>query len=137
MKTCTVCKTNKPLTEYYNLKASKDGKSYRYIPCDTIARNRYTNAYPERVKKALRERNWKYKYDMEPHKYDIMLSQQDSKCAICGSKHDKQSDYFAVDHNHSTGAVRGLLCNKCNRGLGFLNDDITTLKRAITYLETH
>jgi hypothetical protein len=68
-----------------------------------------------------------------------MLLDQDYKCAICKIseteiKH-KRNTYFAVDHCHSTGKVRGLLCNNCNCILGFINDKTEHLNNAIKYLE--
>jgi hypothetical protein len=72
--------------------------------------------------------------------YDQMLEQQGGLCAICGreetqinTKTDKPFS-LAVDHCHKTGAVRGLLCMKCNRGLGLFEDNIEVLKKALAYL---
>ena len=50
------------------------------------------------------------------------------------SKQGQGLDVVAIDHNHVTGEIRGLLCNACNKGIGFLNDDIRLLKNAIKYL---
>ena len=47
----------------------------------------------------------------------------------------ERTEWFAVDHDHETGAVRGLLCNHCNRGIGLLGDSITNLENAIKYLQ--
>jgi hypothetical protein len=52
-------------------------------------------------------------------------------CAIC-----KAEGPLVIDHDHSSGAVRGLLCQQCNSGLGFFRDNIDTLKQAIAYLES-
>lgn len=73
--------------------------------------------------------------------YNEMLSKQDDVCAIC-----KQPETAAirgkvismpVDHCHKTGKARGLLCTKCNRGLGLFRDDKSILKNAIEYLTSH
>ena len=58
---------------------------------------------------------------------------QDNKCALCKTPF---SDKIKpnVDHCHSTEKIRGILCNKCNSGLGFLGDNIESLERAINYL---
>ena len=70
--------------------------------------------------------------------YEDLLKKQHGMCAICGvqekdyiAKHGKK---FAIDHNHKTGQIRGLLCCKCNRGLGYFQDSITNLENAIAYL---
>lgn len=66
--------------------------------------------------------------------YAGMVVAQGSKCAICGTFHEYAAA-LAVDHCHSTGKVRGLLCRSCNTALGFLKDDVALLRAAIDYLE--
>lgn len=66
--------------------------------------------------------------------YNLMLSSQGGKCAICktvftGTVH--------VDHDHKSGTVRALLCGKCNKGIGLFNDDVNLLNDAISYLAYH
>jgi len=74
-------------------------------------------------------------YGITSSDYDRMLEEQEGKCAICKSPStNSRSKYFMVDHDHDTGAVRGLLCHKCNVLLGQADDDTTVLKNAITYL---
>lgn len=69
--------------------------------------------------------------------YNNMLIEQDNKCAICKSSksNTKLTNVFYIDHDHKTGKVRGLLCNKCNFALGQFNDDISILQNAIKYLK--
>jgi len=73
--------------------------------------------------------------------YNEMLKKQYNKCAICKKPQPKYSIYkwsekrLSIDHNHSTGRIRGLLCSKCNLAIGLLKEDVKTLKRAIRYLE--
>lgn len=64
--------------------------------------------------------------------YSEMEKNQDYKCKIC-----KIKQKLHVDHDHSTGKVRGLLCNGCNRGLGFFSENIVALKEAIEYLKNN
>lgn len=82
----------------------------------------------------------KNKYGLTEADYEAMLKKQGGLCAICnadrgGNRHG--TDYLAVDHCHDTGKVRGLLCQKCNHGLGKFNDDLTMLRKAAQYLEDH
>lgn len=63
--------------------------------------------------------------------YAALHAAQDGKCAICG----KRETRFAVDHDHYTGAIRGLLCRNCNLGLGSFQDRPDALRRAISYLK--
>ena len=64
-----------------------------------------------------------------------MLANQNGKCAICATTEHRGRGNFYVDHDHSTGKIRGLLCNPCNIALGMFRDSIDTLKKAISYLE--
>lgn len=67
-----------------------------------------------------------------------MLEEQHGVCAICGKPETKpNAKYLAVDHDHKTGEVRGLLCNNCNRALGLLQDNTEVLQNAINYLKKH
>jgi len=66
--------------------------------------------------------------------YDAKLQEQGGRCAICQSR--PVSQRLAVDHNHQTNAVRGLLCKRCNHDLlGAAHDDVAILRRAVAYLE--
>lgn len=84
----------------------------------------------------------KRKYNITLEYYKELLNIQDNKCAICLSDGDyrswkdgrQQRIPFCVDHDHYTGNVRGLLCNKCNIGIAMLKEDIAILTNAINYL---
>jgi hypothetical protein len=137
LKTCTVCKDSKPLDDYYNSKSSKDGKGYRCKPCDSDARQKWAEDNPIREKASRRGRLLKYKYGITLAEYTKMLEDQSRSCAICGCLENSSRVHgsLAVDHCHSTGSVRGLLCNQCNRAIGMLNDDVDLLRSALKYLE--
>jgi hypothetical protein len=75
----------------------------------------------------------KYLYGIPLAEYERLRARQHNACAICGRAPDGA---LRVDHDHRTGRVRGLLCNKCNIGLGLLGDDRESLTRAIAYLDS-
>lgn len=93
----------------------------------------YRAANPEKSKAAVRACGFK-KYGMTPKDYDEMLARQDGGCALCHKKAPGGHGRFHVDHDHKTNVIRGLLCNNCNRGLGFFRDDPVLLAQAISYL---
>lgn len=124
MKTCVRCEKSKPLTEFgearYKTKTSVNSRVKSY--CKACF-----GSY-ERIRK----------YGVSDHAYASMLSEQWGCCAICRTTVPGRRDkFFAVDHNHTTGAVRGLLCQSCNRAIGLLKDDPSILRAAATYLEVH
>jgi Recombination endonuclease VII len=71
-------------------------------------------------------------YGITLEDYDIMLARQNGACAICSRIPDKR---LAVDHCHTSGKVRGLLCAKCNSGLAFYEDNPRYLLAAVSYLQ--
>ncbi|MER9436732.1 endonuclease VII domain-containing protein [Mesorhizobium sp. M0618] len=78
----------------------------------------------------------KQRYGITLEKFDEMVASQNGLCAICetdtpGGRWDR----WSVDHCHTTGKIRGILCHSCNTGIGALNDDIDRLRKAIGYLE--
>jgi hypothetical protein len=91
----------------------------------------------------VRLRNQKYgrkyilaKYGLTQDQYERMAAERDGKCDICRRRppDTKQLRNLRVDHDHETGAVRGLLCNSCNAGMGQLGDDPDRLMAAVRYL---
>jgi hypothetical protein len=70
-------------------------------------------------------------------RYRAMLAEQGGVCAICGAPKPGGRGSFHVDHDHATGAVRSLLCLRCNAMLGHARDDEAVLGRAIEYLRVH
>lgn len=66
--------------------------------------------------------------------YDILYARQKGKCAICDTHASELKRALSADHCHTTKEVRGLLCNKCNIGIGYFNDDVVLLTAAISYL---
>jgi hypothetical protein len=85
------------------------------------------------VSKANHEKRVAEVYGLGDGEYDLLLANQDGACAICLRKPGAKR--LAVDHNHETEEVRGLLCKACNRDvLGHLRDDPEALQRAIEYL---
>jgi hypothetical protein len=84
-------------------------------------------------KESLRKSHLKRKYGLTPDDYDAMLAAQRGGCAICGAP-APEGQSLHVDHCHDSGAVRGLLCFRCNAGLGQFDHDSERLARAASYL---
>lgn len=87
-------------------------------------------------KDKVRDSKLRERYGITLVDYQRMLEEQNSRCAICQSPdvNRKNSEHFLVDHCHVTGEVRGLLCYKCNIGLGAFSDSVENLNSAIDYL---
>ena len=83
----------------------------------------------------------KYGADFDLRRLQTMAAEQDHKCAICGQPETEMRNgivrHLAVDHDHVTGKVRQLLCQRCNKGIGTFNDDIELIFKAIGYLKKH
>lgn len=143
MKICKKCKQEKPLTEFHKDSSHKDGLRLDCKEC----RKPVVAAYYRRNSLRIKQRNLtqaqrrrantlRYAYGINTENYEQLFIKQNGKCAICGKPEERKgSAYLCVDHCHKTGKVRGLLCHKCNSGIGKLNDDVTLLKNAISYLE--
>ena len=83
---------------------------------------------------AMRKKEWlKYNYGITLEIWEDMYAKQNGVCAICLKK-CKTKKQLAVDHDHNTNKIRGLLCSKCNRGIGMFEDDVNLLNKAIIYL---
>lgn len=90
----------------------------------------------ERTKDIVRKYILKKKYGITVADYQRLLVLQGGRCAICRSdKPGGRGLRFYVDHDHVTGKTRGLLCIRCNTGIGGLRDNVLILRAAIAYLE--
>jgi hypothetical protein len=132
LKTCTKCKEGKPFTAFSKSKKTRDGHAYYCKVCKA----QYAKDWFER-NGGVRSHNLKQAYGITQADYESMLEEQGGCCAICGTKNTGHTAHFAVDHDHATGKVRGLLCSLCNTGLGGFRDDPKRLEAAINYILTN
>lgn len=128
-KPCYNCKEIKPLTDFHKHHNRKDGRRGICKPCRSI-RNYESN------KDVQRNNLLKKNYGLSLKDYNDMLVNQNYKCAICKRPNTDFSKQLAVDHCHTTGKVRGLLCMNCNNGLGKFMDNEELLLEAIRYLKS-
>jgi len=104
----------------------------KYIPKPKIVKD--TN--PEVVKLDAKKRMLKHRYRLDYDDYLLMYEQQDGKCKICNTDKELGTvNGLLVDHCHTTNKVRGLLCNRCNSGLGHFEDNLELLNNAIEYIK--
>ena len=96
---------------------------------------KYQREYRAKNSLKVRNREIKKAYGIDFQDYDRMLSEQNGVCWIC----EEQDPHgrLAIDHCHTTGKIRGLLCRNCNRALGAFKDNVERLQRAIDYINKH
>lgn len=133
MKTCKKCNQTLPLASF-----SKGQGSFKKLndckACDSKRRNDYhANLSDEkRAKHKIRQKMYDYtvKYGLPEELARQLTISREGDCAIC-----TETRLLVVDHCHTTGLVRGLICAKCNSILGYAKDSVATLENAIRYLK--
>jgi hypothetical protein len=165
MKTCSKCHEELPVERFQRHATTADGrrpechacgaaysKAYREAHREQTAatarryrtrnrerRNAYSlawaKAHPERAKRTQRRHLLKKYYGLSERDYDAMVASQGGLCGLCRRPPGKRG--LAVDHDHSTGRVRALLCDSCNVALGLMRDDPALLRAAANYIEAH
>lgn len=128
-KKCGKCRHILNSSEFSSNPSKCDGLNGECRPCVNAARRARHTVSRGREDQLRR-------YGLSVAAYDALLDSQGGACAICGrTKSDDTRGYrLAVDHNHETGAVRGLLCGYCNRAIGLMRDDPELLEKAAQYL---
>jgi hypothetical protein len=163
MKLCTKCKDIKNVENFHNDRSRKDGK---YPWCKSCVRDwninnssnphykeyktKYQREYakrPERRqqiaayqqteagKRCKRRSKLKQKYSLDEATYNFILKSQKNACAVCRNPLTI-TKHTHIDHCHTTGIIRGILCNHCNRALGAVKDSTLILRNLINYLDT-
>lgn len=134
LKQCPKCRKRKWNFEFYVDKRSNKLNSW----CKECTNERTQKRYQDNPQQK-RKHHLKSKYKLTLENYILMLKSQNGVCKICGqsetTKYKNRIKQLCVDHKHLTGKIRGLLCDNCNRMLGYAKDNIETLKQAIKYLE--
>lgn len=132
MHKCSKCNLEKDLNEFHK-------RSNRPCGVRSICKSCY-KLYPKKLKQRdnyMREYDLKKAYNIDINRYNEMLLEQNGECAICHKHHTTltgRKKFLCVDHNHDTNEIRGLLCDKCNRGIGLMNDSKEILMNAYNYL---
>ncbi len=133
MKECLECQTDISGTHYRTVRCKPCQKKRNREGANERRRNSYTSYY----KLYDRNRYILKRFGLSPEEYQLLLEKQDGRCAICDRTPEEVDDgrMLAVDHDHETGEIRGLLCRPCNTGIGQLGDNPARIKRALDYLE--
>jgi hypothetical protein len=127
----------KSLEDFHKNKLALDGVHSSCKVCRNKARKLSSKAkeYTEKYKEQQKENDLKRRFNINAQQYEAMLIAQDFSCGICGTHQKDLNISLAVDHCHKTGAIRGLLCRKCNLSLGGFQDSVEVLEKAIQYLK--
>lgn len=147
-KYCNRCEATKDLTEFYKSKFSSTGyyseckacykqrnKKYHSENWDEILKTKQKYAKNNRDRR--RNNDYKRMYGISLDEYNEILHKQKGRCKICSSHHTElkgRRQHLVVDHCHTTGKVRGLLCDTCNRAIGMLKDCPDIILKAHEYL---
>lgn len=124
------------------VKCDHPAKLYRRMPsgqkvclgCKRESGAKYRNRNRQKIRVASRFGRYKISRDQ----FNAAWKLQKGQCAICSKKlgrHTSKNPRCHIDHNHRTAQVRGLLCRSCNTAIGLFADSISSLRRAILYLE--
>lgn len=133
-KTCRMCGQTKPRTAFYK---AKRGCSRWCKDCTRTHQVRWEQKKsPEERKTFYREKNLRIKYNLTPEEYDKILVFQGGVCAICKRSPAEFQKTLAVDHDHGTRVIRGILCWPCNSLLPSRKELIPRLKSALIYLDS-
>ena len=136
MKKCSKCKIVKETASFNTRKSNNNSLQSYCIECAKKDRaKRYLGNRSKALEQSYRA-NIKSRYGISPEDYNRMFDEQNGKCAICKSAEIKRKNAkrFCIDHCHSTGKVRALLCHDCNVILGKLKDDIQFIDNIKQYL---
>lgn len=160
LKTCSQCKEKKEFSEFRKATKEKDGFQHACRICANIStkawreRNRESENISQKKRRATNPekynamgKRWrdanpdkvktlhlKKRYSLTLEQWNVMFSEQLGRCRICDIHQNDLKMELAVDHDHTSGRIRGLLCVRCNRAIGLLEDRVDLLQKAINHL---
>lgn len=134
-KECTKCGESKPLDQFFKRAKSKDGANSSCKECEKKDIYEWRQINKEKQAEIERRCRLKRVYGITLEQYDELLDKQEGKCVICERHHSELNRRLAVDHNHKTGEIRGLLCTYCNHRVIGQHRDPAKLRRMADYLD--
>jgi hypothetical protein len=134
MKVCSACNKMQSKEDFYK---RSDRNSGLTSSCKTCRKAKGKESWTPRKQSSYK---LMAQYNLTLEDYTNLLEKQGGVCCICKQKETAKANAgytksLAVDHCHSTGKIRGLLCQSCNTGLGSFKDNIDTIQNAILYLK--
>jgi hypothetical protein len=125
MKILKTSKKQREANKKYYQQHKENAKKYR---------DNYKNVHKEEIKEKNRIYRLLKTFNLSIEEYNTLLSKQNNCCAICGINEHDLKHKLSIDHDHISGKIRGLLCNKCNSTLGFLSENLEFFDKAKEYL---
>lgn len=138
-RACKNCKVIKDLDKFTLNKLCKYGREHTCKACTITRQGSWEQISPNSHKNSY----YKWKHGVTKSQYDSMFERQGGVCAVCRNKetglNGKRTGIKAlcIDHDHKTGAVRELLCNRCNTALGSLREDLNIITNLVDYIKKH
>ena len=140
-KHCSHCGKYQPFSAFSKSGGPNRGGVAAYCkPCMRLYKREQYRKHGKSERTRQRETTMKFKqYGLTPEQYQDMFEQQGGVCAACGQPemtrhHAETVSSLAVDHDHATGKIRGLLCTRCNIAIGVLQDDLHRLEGLLAYM---
>lgn len=130
-KVCSKCFSLKPYDHFYFKNKEKTHRNNVCKSCKITESKKYSNKLPKDIKYKWRRTSHAKSYGLTLKEFDNYFI--NAYCGICGRK-ESQSNRLVLDHCHTTGKIRGVLCDNCNKGLGLFMDNPLLLKNAINWL---
>ena len=140
-KQCPKCKLTLSVDLFQKNRSAKDGLQYQCTSCRKLIEKSPIKLARDRKryhdnKGIYRDKYYQRTYGLTIDQYNSLLASQGNKCAVCKGN-CKTGRLLAVDHDHNSGSVRGLLCSSCNQALGLLQDDSEIISNLLKYINKY
>jgi len=132
-KVCFTCKTEHPWTHEFFYRSNVRYLQNECKSCNKVRRAKWWKSAAGKLSST--NTKLQARFGITADQYNARLREQGGKCLVCSATSSCMGHKLAVDHDHKTGTIRGLLCKSCNIAIGNMHDDPQRLRNAASYLE--